>query len=190
MNLPDFFLSHTSFSVKAVLSVGTPSTKQVWTTVYRLPHKRRKGLCLTPKRLFRLMRQGLFLLCLCQRGAFTGFSDDFSFLLFLWAGSGKPCMTARFINETSRHTRQANREEWFYLPDKTGLAGQIKPYFLAGGLPGFTLPAMFLLLEGISFFTDFSFEVFCLICLYFRLPPFLRLSVGRIRQSFPFWAQR
>ena len=30
----------------------------------------------------------------------------------------------------------------------------------------------------------------CLICLHFRLPPFSRLSVSRIRQSFPFWAQR
>ena len=30
----------------------------------------------------------------------------------------------------------------------------------------------------------------CPICLHFRLPPFSRLSVSRIRQSFPFWAQR
>ena len=29
----------------------------------------------------------------------------------------------------------------------------------------------------------------CPICLHFRLPPFSRLSVSRIRQSFPFWAQ-
>jgi hypothetical protein len=94
------------------------------------------------------------------------------------------------INGTSRHPQQANREELFYLPAPTRPAGQIKPYFLAGGLPGFTLPAMSFFVEGISFFTDFSFEVFCLICLYFRLPPFSRLSVSRIRQSFPFWAQR
>jgi hypothetical protein len=47
------------------------------------------------------------------------------------------------MNVTSRHLRQANREEWFYLPAPTRPAGQIKPYFLAGGLPGFTLPAMF-----------------------------------------------
>ena len=94
------------------------------------------------------------------------------------------------INGTSRHPQQANREEWFYLPAPTRLARQIKPYFLAGGLPGFTLPAMSFFCWGLPFFTDFSFEVFCLICLYFRLPPFSRLSVGRIRQSFPFWAQR
>ena len=94
------------------------------------------------------------------------------------------------INGTSRHPQQANREEWFYLPAPTRPAGQIKPYFLAGGLPGFTLPAMSFFCWGLPFFTDFSFEVSCIICLYFRLPPFSRLSVSRIRQSFPFWAQR
>jgi hypothetical protein len=93
------------------------------------------------------------------------------------------------INETSRHPQQANREELFYLPVPTRLAGQIKQYFLAGGLPGFTLPAMSFF-GGLPFFTDFSFEVFCLICLYFRLPPFSRLSVSRIRQSFSCWVQR
>ena len=36
---------------------------------------------------------------------------------------------------------------------------QIKTYFLADGLPGFTLPAMFFSV-GDVFFTDFSFEVF------------------------------
>jgi len=39
------------------------------------------------------------------------------------------------------------------------LARQIKTYFLADGLPGFTLPAMFFSV-GDVFFTDFSFEVF------------------------------
>jgi len=39
------------------------------------------------------------------------------------------------------------------------LAKQIKTYFLADGLPGFTLPAMFFSV-GDVFFTDFSFEVF------------------------------
>jgi len=39
------------------------------------------------------------------------------------------------------------------------LAKQIKTDFLADGLPGFTLPAMFFSV-GDVFFTDFSFEVF------------------------------
>ncbi len=34
MNLPDFFLSHTSFSVKAVLFVGTPSPKRSFERTY------------------------------------------------------------------------------------------------------------------------------------------------------------
>ena len=45
----------------------------------RLLHKRRKGLCLTPKQQFRLMRQSPFLLCLCQRGVFTAFQIIFLF---------------------------------------------------------------------------------------------------------------
>ena len=41
------------------------------------------------------------------------------------------------------------------------------------------------------FFSRISLLKFsCPICLHFRLPPFPRLSVSRIRQSFPFWAQR
>ena len=158
--------------------------------VCRLPHKRRKGLCLTPKQQFRLMMQGPFLLCLCQRGAFTG-SQTISFSLFLWAVSGKPCLTARSINGTSRHARQANREEWFYPSDRTRSDRHIKSYFLAGGLPGSTLPAMSLFLFGVFPFSRISLLKFsCLICLHFRLPPLSRLSVSRIRQSFPFWAQR
>lgn len=88
-------------------------------------------------------------------------SDDFSFLLFLWAVGGKPCLTARSMNGTSRHTRQANREEWFYPSDRTRSARHIKSYFLAGGLPGFTHPANVpFFFWHYPFFTDFSFEVF------------------------------
>ena len=72
------------------------------------------------------MKQTPFLLCLCLRGAFTGFWRFF-FSLFLWTGSGKPCMTARFINETSRHPRQANRGRMilFVRPDRPGQTDNI-----------------------------------------------------------------
>ena len=63
------------------------------------------------------------------------------------------------INGTSRHPQQANREEWFYLPAPTRPAGQIKPYFLAGGLLGFTLSAMSFF-GGTSFFHGFLFWSF------------------------------
>jgi len=66
-------------------------------------------------------------------------------------------MTAHSINETSRHSRQANREEYFYPSDQTRLAKQIKTYFLAGGLPGFTLPDMFFSFDGDSIFHGFPF---------------------------------
>ncbi|WP_289415438.1 hypothetical protein [Bacteroides acidifaciens] len=64
------------------------------------------------------------------------------------------------MNVTSRHPRQANLKEWFYISDRTRPAGYIKPYFPHGGLPGSTLPAISLFLLWTSFFTDFSFEVF------------------------------
>ena len=87
-------------------------------------------------------------------------SDDFSFLLFLWAVSGKPCLTARSTNGTSRHARQANREEWFYPSDRTRSARHIKSYFPAGGLPGFTPPAVSLFLLAFSLFHGFLFWSF------------------------------
>ena len=104
--------------------------------------------------------QGPFLLRLCQRGAFTDFRRFF-FSLSIWAGSGKPRMTARSMNGTSRHPRQANLKEWFYISDRTRPAGHIKPYFPHGGLPGSTLPAISLFLLWTSFygFLFWSFPV-------------------------------
>ena len=83
----------------------------------------------------------------------------FFFLAVLLSRKRKAVYDRLSINETSRHPQQANREEWFYLPDPTRLAGQIKPYFLAGGLPGFTLPAMSFF-GGTSFFHGFLFWSF------------------------------
>ena len=91
---------------------------------------------------------------------FYGFLTIFLFPLFLCAVSGKPCLTARSMNGTSRHTRQANREEWFYLSDRTRSARHTKSYFLAGGLPGFTPPAVSLFLLAFSLFHGFLFWSF------------------------------
>jgi len=77
------------------------------------------------------------------------------------------------------HGKQTGKNDLSARPNRFGQT--YKPYFLTGGLPGFTLPTMFPFILGFFFFTDFLFEVFSLICLYFRLPPFLRLSVRRIR---------
>ena len=103
--------------------------------------------------------QGPFLLCLCQRGAFTDFWRFFFFAVHL-SRKRKAVHDRPLHNGTSRHPRQANLKEWFYMSDRTRPAGYIKPYFPHGGLPGFTLSAISLFLLWTSFFTDFSFEVF------------------------------
>ena len=64
------------------------------------------------------------------------------------------------INGTTRHPQQANREEWFYPSDRTRSAKHIKSYFLAGGLPGFTPPAVSLFLLAFSLFHGFLFRSF------------------------------
>ena len=190
MNLPDFFsISYKFFRKSGFIRRYTIAQKDFERTC--------ADYCISGEKGF-ASRLNNSLDWWCKAHFFCAYAKEvllrvrrwFLFPLFLWAVSGKPCLTARSINGTSRHARQANREEWFYPSDRTRSDRHIKSYFLAGGLPGFTLPAMSFFCWGLPFFTDFSFEVFCLICLYFRLPPFSRLSVGRIRQSFPFWAQR
>ena len=64
---------------------------------------------------------------------FYGFSDDFSFLLFLWAESGKPCMTAR--SDTSGQTDKAILPcRWFAQFHATGYALFVGGYFFHGFL--------------------------------------------------------
>ena len=118
---------------RMILSVGTPSPKQVCTNVYRLPHKRRKGLCITPNQWFRLMMQDPFLLCLCHRGAFTGFLWIFLFAVPL-SRKRKAVYDRLPMNGTSRpHGRQTGKNDLSARPNEFGQTD--KPYFLAGGLP-------------------------------------------------------
>ena len=100
-----------------------------WTNVCRLLHKRwEKG---SASRLNDCLdwwcRTHFF--CAYAKEVLLRVSDDFSFRcsLFLLAGSGKPCLTARFINETSRHPRQANRGRMilFVRPDRSGQTDNI-----------------------------------------------------------------
>ena len=155
----------------------------------RLLHKRRKGLCLTPKQQFRLMRQGPFLLCLCQRGAFTAFQ-----MIFLFRCSFEPEAESRvwpLVHKCNKPSPTAGKPGIMILSARPDTSGQTDKTILpCRWFARFHATGYVLFCWGLPFFTDFSFEVFCLICLYFRLPPFSRLSVGRIRQSFPFWAQR
>ena len=154
------FSSHTSFSVKTVLSVGTPSPKRFWTNVCQLPHKRRKWLCLTPKQQFRLMMQGPFLLCLCQRGAFTG-SQMISFSAVPLSRKRK-AVSDRPIHKWNKPSCTAGKPGRMILSVRPDTLGQtykiILPcrWFTRFHASGY-VPFPF---WRFPFFTDFSFEVF------------------------------
>ena len=119
--------------------------------------------------------QGPFLLCLCQRGAFTGFWRFFFFAVPL--SRKRKAVCDRPIHEWNKPSHTAGKpEEWFCMSDRTRSARHTKSYFPDGGLPGFMLPAVSISLLGISFLRISLLKFSCLICLHFRLPPFSRLS--------------
>ena len=121
MNLPDFFSISYKFFRKSGFIRAHHRTKGFWTNVCRLSHKRRKGLCLTPKQQFRLMRQGPFLLCLCQRGAFTAFQ-----MIFLFRCSFEPEAESRvwpLVHKWSKPSPTAGKPGRMILstrPDTSG----------------------------------------------------------------------
>ena len=126
----------------------------------RLLHKRRKGLCLTPKRLFRLMMQGPFLLCLCQRGAFTG-SQMISFSAVPLSRKRK-AVSDRPIHKWNKPSCTAGKPGRMILSVRPDTLGQtykiILPcrWFTRFHASGY-VPFPF---WRFPFFTDFSFEVF------------------------------
>ena len=155
----------------------------------QLSHKRRKGLCLTPKQQFRLMRQGPFLFCLCQRGAFTVFQ-----MIFLFRCSFEPEAESRvwpLVHKWNNPSPTAGKPGRMILSSRPDTSDQTDRTILpCRWFARFHATGYVLFWGRLPFFTDFSFEVSCIICLYFGLPPFSRLSVSRISQSFSFWAQR
>ncbi|MCS3099099.1 hypothetical protein NXW38_00820 [Bacteroides ovatus] len=86
--------------------------------------------------------------------------DDFSFFVVLLSRKRKAVYDRTFHkwNKPSLTADKPGRMILSIRPNTFGTK-QIKTYFLADGLPGFTLPAMFFSV-GDVFFTDFSFEVF------------------------------
>ena len=126
----------------------------------RLPHKRRKGLCLTPKQQFRLMMQGPFLLCLCQRGAFTG-SQMISFSAVPLSRKRK-AVSDRPIHKWNKPSCTAGKPGRMILSVRPDTLGQtykiILPcrWFTRFHASGY-VPFPF---WRFPFFTDFSFEVF------------------------------
>ena len=133
------------------------------------------------------MKQCPFLLRLCQEVLLRVFRWFFFFAV-PFAGSGKwmQSVSACPMNETGSHTQRAIREEWLLSPGWTSPVGSennhtsfvvVCPFHASGDV-------FFLLV--IPFLRIFPWSFFYPISLCFRLPPFLRLSVSRIRQSFSF----
>ena len=105
------------------------------------------------------MMQGPFLFALMPKGCFYGFFRG----LFLFRCSFEPeaasCIWP-LAHEWHKPSPTAGKPgRMIYPPDRTSLAGHIKSYFLAGGLPGFTLPTMSFF-GGTSFFHGFLFWSF------------------------------
>ena len=160
MNLPNFFsISYKFFRKSCFIRRHTIAQKNFGWTYADCRISGEKGFASRLNNSLDWWCKAHFF-CAYAKEVLLRVSDDFSFLLFLWAVSGKPCLTARSMNGTSRHTRQANREEWFYPSDRTRSAKHIKSYFLAGGLPGFTPPAVSLFLLAFSLFHGFLFRSF------------------------------
>ena len=177
MNLPNFFsISYKFFRKSCFIRRHTIAQKNFGWTYADCRISGEKGFASRLNNSLDWWCKAHFF-CAYAREVLLRVRRRFLFSLFLCAVSGKPCLTARSMNGTSRHTRQANREEWFYPSDRTRSARHIKSYFLAGGLPGFTLPADVPFPFGVFPFLRISLLKFsCLICLHFRLPPFSRLS--------------
>ena len=137
------------------------------------------------------MTRGPFLFALMPRRCFYGFSEDFFFFAVPLSRKWK-AVSDRPIHEWNKPSCTAGKPGRMILSVRPDTLGQtykiILPcrWFARFHASG-SVPFPF----GVFPFSRISLLKFsCLICLYFRLPPFSRLSVSRIRQSFPFWAQR
>ena len=174
INSQIFFPSFIRFFRKSgIIRRHTIAQNEFGTNVCRLPHSRRKGHCLTPKRCLDWWCDAPFF-CAYAKRCFYGFSNDFSFFAVSFAGSGKwmQSVSACPMNETGGHTQRANREEWLL-------------WFAL-----FTLPVMSFSFWWFFFLRIFPWSFFPPNLPLFSFTSILRLSVSRISQSFSFWAQR
>ena len=116
--------------------------------------------------------------CAYAKRCFYGVSDDFSFFVVPFAGSGKwmQSVSACPMNETGGHTQRAIREEWLLSPGWTSPVGSennhtsfvvVCPFHASGDV-------FFLLV--ILFFTDFPLKFFSTqsasIFVYLHFAPF------------------
>ena len=123
------------------------------------------------------MKQGPFLLGLCHKGAFTDFLRFFSFCCF-FEPVAESCMWPPAHKWDKPSPTAGKPGRMVYLPDQTGLARRINHILPCIWFARFHASGSISFLFVFSSFCGFFPEVFSRICLYFRLPPFLRLSVA------------
>ena len=159
MNLPDFFsISYKFFRKSGFIRRHTIAQKDFERTCADYCISGEKGFASRLSNSLDWWGKAHFF-CAYAKEVFLRLFRWFFFFAVLLSRKRKAVYDRLPINGTSRHPQQANREEWFYLPAPTRPAGQIKPYFLAGGLLGFMLPAMSFF-GGTSFFHGFLFWSF------------------------------
>ena len=129
--------------------------------------------------------------CAYAKGVLLRGSDDFSFFAVPLSRKRKAVYDRTFHKWNTPSLTAGKpgrmilsiRPNSFGQTDKNILPCQWFARFHATG-------CVFSLLWVVSFSRISLLKFSSLICLYFRLPPFLRLSVSRIRQSFSCWVQR
>ena len=122
------------------------------------------------------MTQGPFLLRLCQRGAFTGLQTIFFYLCSFVPKRKAVCDRPR--HEWSKPSPTAGKPGRMpYLLSQINLSQQIRHTSLILVCPISRFRHGLLSFFGASFCHRFLLGFFS-ICLYRRLPPFSRLSVG------------
>ena len=135
------------------------------------------------------MTQSPFLLCLCQRGAFTAFLMIFFFAVPL--SRKRKAVYDRLLHECNKPSPTAGKPGRMILSARPDTSGRTDKTILPNRwFAWFHAIGYVLFCWGFLFSRISLLKFSCLICLHFRLPPFSRLSVSRIRQSFSCWVQR
>ena len=148
----------------------------------RLPHSRRKGHCLTPKRCLDWWYNAPFF-CGYAKRCFYGFSDDFSFSLSICAGSGKYAECVSLPHEWSKrpHTAGQTGKNDCCRPVEQVPSDRKHSYFFVGGLP-FSRFRRCLFFQSVPLFTDFPLKFFLFqsasVFVYLHLAPFSRIASG------------
>lgn len=149
----------------------------------RLPHSRRKGHCLTPKRCLDWDAMPLSFVAM-PRGAFTGFQMIFLFSLSICAGNGKDAECVSLPHEWNKrpHTAGQTGNKDCFRP-----AGQVQSdrkhsYFLVDGLPFSRFRWCLLSFSRFFFFLRIFSEVFLFqsasVFVYLHPAPFSRIASG------------